>query len=288
MKNMLICLCVILLTGSFNSAPDWKPLLDKNHSAWETYLSYPLKPGYNGEIPKDSDGKPLQAIGYNKDPDRVFTVTEENGVPVLHISGEVYGCIFTKEEFENFHLRLKTKWGTKKWDPRLDEAMDSGILYFSQGECGVDYWRAWMLSQEFQVMEHSMGDYWSIANSQVKARASKTGANGGYRFDVSASPVALGSGTGNPGYCQAGGDFENPMGEWNTLELICFGGKSIHIVNGKVVNVFTSSGYAENGTVKPLTHGRIQLQSEAAEVYYKEIEIRELKEVPAAYAALLQ
>lgn len=278
----------MLLTLSFNSTPDWKPLLDKNMSAWDTYLSYRLKPGYNGEIPKDADGKPLTPIGYNRDPDGVFSVSEENGTPVLRISGEVYGCIFTRDEYENFHLRLKTKWGTKKWDPRLDEAMDSGILYFSQGECGVDYWRAWMLSQEFQVMEHSMGDYWSIANSQVTTKALKKGTAGAYRYDATAPPIAIGSGTGNQGYCQAGGDFEKPMGEWNTLELICFGGKSLHIVNGKVVNVFTSSGYTVNGIVEPLTHGRIQLQSEAAEVFYKEIEIRELKEVPAEYAPLLQ
>jgi hypothetical protein len=288
MRITLICLFVFLLTGSFNTGQEWKPLLDKNLSGWETYLSYRLKDGYSGEVPTGPDGNPLKPIGYNQDPDGVFTMQEENGTPVLRISGEVYGCIFTKAEYRNFHLRLKVKWGTKKWEPRLKEAMDSGILYFSQGECGVDYWRAWMLSQEFQVMEHSMGDYWSIANSRVTTRASKTGTDGAFRHDPSAPAVSLGSGTGNMGYCQAAGDYESPSGTWTTLELICYDGKSIHVANGHVVNAFTFSGYQDGNTVKSLDHGKIQLQSEAAEVFYKDIEIRELNALPPEYTDLLR
>ncbi|MEO6674094.1 MAG: family 16 glycoside hydrolase [Ginsengibacter sp.] len=98
-------------------------------------------------------------------------MSEENGGPVLRISGEIYGCIFTKEEYENYHLRLKVKWGEKKWTPRKAKLKDSGICYFSQGECGKDYWRAWMLSQEFQIMQGHMGDYWNIANSAIDVRA---------------------------------------------------------------------------------------------------------------------
>ncbi|NJO00915.1 MAG: hypothetical protein HC880_03790 [Bacteroidia bacterium] len=39
------------------------------------------------------------------------------------------------------------------------------------GASGVDYWRSWMLSQECQIMEGHMGDYWSIANSAIDVRA---------------------------------------------------------------------------------------------------------------------
>jgi hypothetical protein len=49
--------------------------------------------------------------------------------------------------------------------------MDAGILYNSQGPCGADYWRTWMLSQEFQIMEGHFGDYWNIANSAMDIRA---------------------------------------------------------------------------------------------------------------------
>ncbi len=284
-KTIYLIICVALFS-SFHVENDWKSLLDKKLTNWEIYQSYRLKPGYKGEVPKDENGVDIKPIGYNKNVAQVFTVTEEKGEPVLRISGEIYGCVFTRQDFKNYHLKLKMKWGTKKWDPRLNEPMDSGILYNSQGECGVDYWRAWMLSQEFQIMEHSLGDYWSIANSCVTVKATPVASTGSLKYDSHAKAVSIGSGTGNPGYCQAGGDYENPMGEWNTVELICFGDKSVSIVNGKVVMALSGLGYNDNGVTKPLTHGKIQLQSEAAEVYYKDIQIRNLDSLPREFAGL--
>ena len=73
------------------------------------------------------------------------------------------------------------------------------------------------------------------------------------------------------------------QGEWNTIELICFNDKSLHIVNGHVVMILSKSRYVENGTSIPMTKGKIQLQSEAAEVYYKDIKIRNLKTLPEEY-----
>jgi hypothetical protein len=247
------------------------------------YLSFAHKNGYQGELPKD-----VQPIGYNNNVNKVFTIVEEEGEPILRVSGEIYGCVFTKKEYENYHLRMQVKWGTKKWEPRLNDPMDSGILYHSQGACGIDYWRSWMLSQEFQIMEHSFGDYWSIANSQIDVKGSMTPGTGSYRFDANAKPVSLGAGTGNMGYCQAGDDLEKTMGEWNAVELICFEGKSIHMVNGKVVMALSNSRYLEGGISKPLTKGKIQLQSEAAELYYKAIQIKDLKALPAEYAYLFK
>jgi hypothetical protein len=81
-------------------------------------------------------------------------------------------------------------------------------------------------------------------------------------------------------------DRESKPGEWTTLELICFKDKSLHIVNGEVVMVLKNSAYTRDGKIIPLTKGKIQLQSEAAEVFFKDIEIKSIAEVPAKYAAL--
>ena len=206
--------------------------------------------------------------------------------PVLRISGEIYGCVFTRQEYGNYHLKLKVKWGTKKWVPRLDEPLDSGLLYNSQGECGVDYWRSWMLSQEFQVSEYkdgnAMGDYWCIANSSLDIKAARPTPQDTLRYTPTAAPVKMGG--GGPFFCRAAANYERPQGQWNELELINVNGQSVHIVNGHVVLAAANSGYLVDGQRQPLTSGKIQLQSEAAEVFYKGIMIKPLAAMPAQYA----
>lgn len=181
----------------------WTPLLDKDLSKWETYLSYRHKTSYHGEVPTDEKGEVIEPFGYNKNVNNVFSVIEENGEPVLKISGEIYGCIFTRQEFENYHLKLKVKWGDKKWEPRTDKLKDSGILYHSIGEAGTDYWRAWMLSQEFQIMEGHIGDYWNIASSAIDVRALIPESIMNAVASEDQPFVAIGSGTSLDGFLPA-------------------------------------------------------------------------------------
>ncbi len=96
----------------------WVNLLDKDLSQWGKYLSYRHKIGYNGKVPLNEKGEEIAPIGYNKDATNVFSVIQQNGEQVLHVSGEIYGCVFTKKEYENYHLKLKVKWGLNKFDPR--------------------------------------------------------------------------------------------------------------------------------------------------------------------------
>ena len=96
--------------------------------------------------------------------------------------------------------------------------------------------------------------------------------------------MAIGTGEEIAGYCMRSVNLEKPQGEWNTLELICFEDKSIHIVNGQVVMILKNSRYVKNGNKIPMNKEKIQLQCEAAEVFYKDIEIRKLESLPAEYA----
>lgn len=136
--NIITLGLLTMIIAACSPKEEWRPLLTKDMAGWENYLSFKHQLGYAGEAPRDSSGNLIQPIGYNKDTFNVFSVREENGEPVLRISGEIYGCMFTKEEFKNYHLKLKFKWGSIKWDPRKDEFRDSGVLYHSQGESGVD------------------------------------------------------------------------------------------------------------------------------------------------------
>lgn len=262
----------------------WMNLLDKNLSKWEIYQSYSFQNSFDGKQPKDANGKLIEPIGYNKNEKKVFTVDEVNGEPVLHISGEIYGCVFTKQEFENYHLSLKVKWGDKKWEPRLDKLKDSGLLYHSVGECGVDYWRSWALSQEFQIMEGHIGDYWGIANSAIDVRAFLPEGTMNSVAGEKQPFLPIGPSTGRDGFCLRSADYESAAGEWTTIELICYGDKSLHIINGHVVMVLQNSRYMTDGKPTPLTKGKIQLQSEASEVFFKDIRIKPIQQMPEKFS----
>ncbi|NCD70266.1 DUF1080 domain-containing protein [Mucilaginibacter sp. R11] len=268
-----------MLCTSFQPAGKWVNLLDKDLSRWSTYLSFKHTDGDGGKIPKDAAGNDVKAIGYDKDTAQVFSVVMENGEPMLRISGEIYGCVFTKQAYANYRLRLKVRWGKNKFVPRLNEYKDSGVLYNSQGPSGVDYWHSWMLGQEFQVGEGTMGDYWPIASSRMDIRSTKRRDTTTYIFDPKGEKREYG------GYCQAIADYETKAdGAWTNLELIVFGDKALHLVNGKVAMALANSRYKDGDAIKPLTQGKIQLQSESAEVYYKDIQLQQITEMPKEYA----
>jgi hypothetical protein len=129
-----------------------------------------------------------------------------------------------------------------------------------------------------------MGDYWSIANSAIDVRAfiPEGMINSIAGHDQSFQP--FGAGAENGPFCLRSNDYVNLETDWQTMELICFEDKSLHIVNGEVVMVLQNSRYYQDSTYYPLTKGKIQLQSEATEVYYKDVKIRTIDQLPQEYA----
>lgn len=279
---LLAALLSICTLPSMQNKDEWVVLLDKDLSQWENYLSYKHKDNYNGKIPVDAACKEIAPVGYNKDKSQVFKVLDEPGGPVLRVSGELYGCVFTKQSYKNYHLKLQVKWGVNKYEPRKEKLRDSGILYHSIGEAGAEYWRTWMMSQEFQIMEGHMGDFWCQASSAIDIRSFPSEGVMNRVADESQPFCTFKSGSDY--FCMRSGNFEKPDNEWNTLELICFEGQSLHIVNGHVVMVLKNSRYIKPGGEEvPMTSGKIQLQSEAAEVFYRDVRIKQLSALPAEY-----
>ncbi len=80
-------------------------------------------------------------------------------------------------------------------------------------------------------------------------------------------------------------DAEKPHGEWNTLELICWHGDSIHIVNGQVVMRLHRAERLDGAAPAPITRGQVSLQTEGAEVFYRAIELQPITAMPAEFAA---
>ena len=80
----------------------------------------------------------------------------------------------------------------------------------------------------------------------------------------------------------AGSDEDRP-GQWNRLELFCYQDDCVHVVNGKVVMALANARHREAFKWVPMTGGKLQIQSEAAEVFYRNIEIRPIPAMPAEY-----
>jgi len=249
----------------------WTSLFNgKDLAGWDTYLA----PDY------DDNGKPItgKPLGLNNDPLKVFTVIKQDGESVIRISGQSWGAISTKKEYENYHLQLQFKWGTLQWGQKKKANKDSGLLYHSVGKFGADY-GSWMRSQEFQIDQGNCGDYWGVAGGAADIPATKT-AGGPYVFDPSGTLTTFREDSKTGRFCKKGTEAENPSDEWNTADLYCHGDTSIHIMNGKVVMILYRNKQIDGGKESRLVKGKIQIQSEGAEVYYKAIKIRQIERLP--------
>jgi hypothetical protein len=277
----LVALGTLLLTLFFSplfahlptNGDDWTPLFNgKNLDGWDTWLGKPL------------GGK--EVVGLNNDPKGVYSVVMVDGKPAIRITGEIFGALTSKKEFENYHLRLEFKWGEKKWPPREKSVRDSGLLYHCVGEHGAAS-TFWMRSQECQIQEKDCGDYWSVAGGIVDVEAELVGSaihykKGGTKITVPRTFKNASGKTVTESRIIKSVTNEKE-GDWNSIELLTVGQTSVHVVNGKVVMVLTGSRQVVKGKEEPLTRGKIQIQSEGAEVFYRNIEVRSIKQIPESY-----
>ncbi|WP_020600881.1 3-keto-disaccharide hydrolase [Spirosoma panaciterrae] len=275
MKVLILVSCLGLLASPTlgqrqAKATGWQSLFNgKDLSGWETYLDSPYSA--DRQMPKPAP------IGLNNDPNHVFSVVTVDGKPALRISGETFGGINTRADFENYHFRAEFKWGTQKWPPKLDQPRDSGLLYHSVGAHGTPM--LWMESFELQIQEGDCGDYWGVMNVLADISAVKND-KGKYIYQPGATPLTFQDKTPIGRTCVKNPDTEKPSGQWNVVELYCVGDTCLHVINGKVNLMLTHTRHIVNGETVPLTKGKIQIQSEGAEVYYRNIQIRPISQLP--------
>ena len=261
-------------------AEQWTQLFNgRDLASWDTFLGKPHKlievPGQR----RNEQGEYVDVVGLNRDPKGVFSVVSVDGGPAIRISGEIYGALTTRQEYENYHLRFEFKWGEARWPPREQAIRDSGCCYHAVGPHGASY-GFWMRSCEFQIQEGDCGDFYSLAGTIVDAEAVRkdpADRAGELIFKPGAPRIA-----GNTKRIIKDADHEKPKGAWNTMDLYCVGQTSAHSVNGTVNMRLSGLRHTPDGREVPLTKGRIQLQSEAAEVFYRNIAVRPIREIPTA------
>jgi hypothetical protein len=268
---LLLCVITVGFTKSVNK-DHWEKLFNgKNLSGWDSYLGPDLN-----DSGKAINGQP---IGLNNDPRHVFTIVKQDDENIIRISGENWGAISTIKEYKNYHLQLQFKWGALSWGQKKNKKKDSGLLYNSVGKYGADY-GAWMRSQEFQIEETNCGDYWGVAGGIATIPAIKKSETE-YVYNPEGTLTTFREGSKQGRRCIKGIDAENPSGEWNTVDLYCFGDTSIHAINGRLMMILYHGKQMENGQDLPLTSGKIQIQSEGAEVFYRDIKIQSINRLPA-------
>lgn len=70
---------------------------------------------------------------------------------------------------------------------------------------------------------------------------------------------------------------ERPHGQWNQIEIRVYGAeRALFFLNGVQVLEIRDFGRTEEEGVFPLSQGRIGFQAEWAEIYYRNIRIKEL------------
>ena len=281
---VILILGVSLASNAGSADGGWMPLWNgHDFDGWTRWMQRPEPSSDVAGVKRDADGKYTEPIGSHRDPLKVFTIASDvDGRPAIRISGEVFGELRTKASFKDYHLKLQFKWGVKKWPPRdkPETPRDSGLLYHVHAEPGAGG-RTWARSIELQIQEHDVGDLYAIGSAiAVRARALPGTQPMAYQYDPRAEWTFFSQSQGAAGRCIKQPDNENPTGEWNTVELIAFGEDSIHIVNGKVVMRLHGPLRIDMPVPTPVTSGPIILQSEGAEVFYRDIEIRPIKAIP--------
>jgi Domain of Unknown Function (DUF1080) len=176
---------------------------------------------------------------------------------------DTWGLFYTNKKYSKYIFKFEYKWGKKKFNNFDMFQYDAGMYYHVYND------RIWPQGLEYQVRydhlknKNHTGDYWAT-HVQVQWYAKDNmflmPQDGGAKVPIKksehlASPDAK---------------FNALNDKWNECEVIVMGNEySIHKLNGQIVNVATNLSHSE---------GIIGLQAETAEVFYRNIKIKEFAE----------
>ena len=163
------------------------------------------------------------------DPATVFTVQNS----VIHITGNPFGYMRTKESFSDYRLHLEWRWPF--------EATNSGVFIHAQIPDTI-----WIKSFECQLATGNAGDFICMNGTDMNERTDKS--------QRVIKKMAAST--------------EKPVGEWNTMEVVCTASTIEVLVNGVLQN---------KGTGVSVNRGYICLQSEGKDIEFRNVFLTKLK-----------
>jgi 3-keto-disaccharide hydrolase len=260
------------IPGDVQGDRDWAPLFDGK--------------SLHGWYPK------IQNQKTGEDPEKYFQVDDG----VIHVYKDQAagtkvpnGYLATEKEYANYRLRMEYKWGTKKFQPRMMAVRDAGLLYHVTAPDSV-----WPRCIECQIQENDVGDCFTVRGVRLTTSVEVVPIQtpGGVKKLPRYKPEAAGGATqklGDSGIVRIVKSSTHEHEGWNTIELAVRGSQgSEHMVNGETVFRATElkelgaeplskplkKGEVDPRKWEPLARGRIALQCEYSEVFYRKIEIR--------------
>jgi len=231
------------------STPDgWISLFNgKNLEGWTLF---PQDSSYTGKI--------TDLFGVEDNMIHVYPTQKKN-------SKQTHAAILTRSNYSNYILRLEYRWGLKKFKPRQDYVRDAGVMFHVNGE-GV----FWPDGIECQIQEGDTGDLW-IIGSQASTKVKK----GTRTYDPNGILATLGE---TERYNRFHREYSWEVEGWNQLEIEVKNDYASFRVNGHLVNEAIDMKYLNKNQNewKPLTAGKILLQAEGSELYYRNILLKQL------------
>jgi len=209
-------------------------------SGWDRYLGKPSHDPKADELP----------LGIDNDPRGVYSIVMVDGEPAIRISGEIWGSLISQREFCNFKLHAQFKWGSAVFSIK-----DSGIMFLSSGPLGAVNAggnelanpigsAAFMVSAEYQISPNDVGSLYNLG------------------------PIA---------FAQSVHDVRPESKSWNEVEISLQDDQASLLLNGHEVS--RGSSFVLDLPDQPpsaLRCGKLQLQSEGAEIFFRHLEIEEL------------
>ncbi len=219
----------------------------------------------------------LKRTGHD-DPHHVFQM--KNGI--LRCGDEDLGYVATKVTYRGYHLSVDYRWGRK--NPNDKYVRNSGVLLHGVGPDGAHN-GVWMTSIECQLAQGCEGDLIVIRGKDAA----------GQLFPATISSLTVKAADGKTRWAKDGqatsytgkqfwwskhqpffeelidtrgkDDVASPLGEWTKVECICRGPRISIKINGETVNECYDANPAA---------GKILLQAEGHEVFFRNLEIRPL------------
>jgi hypothetical protein len=209
------------------------------------------------------------------DPRRVFRVTDG----LLHVTGDGFGYLATKQAYRDYRVRLEYKWGKKTDGGKY--VRNSGLLLHGTGPDGAAN-DTWMSSIEVQLAQGCNGDLIPIRGKGADGKVIPVSITSDVRLGPDKRPRWSPGGmktvfTGrqlwwtdhDPDFkehldTRGKNDRESPLGEWTAVECDCERDTIAVSINGTVVN----RAY----DVTP-AGGKVLLQCEGFELFVRNFEL---------------